>query len=173
MKQLHSLIIVLLLLSACRATHTVSRMQEATLSSDSTRTRVDSFCTLTDILNHYALQADSLIVWVQSGSSFSETELQDQPGPTLQTGCAPTGKTRVPRNAKVKVCGLRLEAEAHRQSNSSALSTDSVSSLSKSASSTEVKEKEVKKSSCLREYVLFFIFMILLGIVIKKFVWHK
>ena len=173
MKQLHSLIIVLLLLSACRATHTVSRVQEATLSSDSTRTHVDSFCTLTDFLSHYALQADSLIVWVQSGSSFSETELQDQPGPTLQTGCAPTGKTRVPRNAKVKVCGLRLNAETHSQSNSSALSADSVSSLSKSASSTEVKEKEVKKSSCLREYVLFFIFMILLGIVIKKFVWHK
>ena len=172
MKQLPSLIIVLFLLSACRATHTVSRMQEATLSSDSTRTRVDSFCTLTDILSHYALQADSLIVWVQSGSSFSETELQDQPGPTLQTGCAPTGKTRVPRNAKVKVCGLRLEAEAHRQSNSSALSTDSVSSLSKSASSTEVKEKEVKKSSCLREYVLFF-FMILLGVFVRKVLWHK
>lgn len=172
----YSALTLTLLATSCRSTHAVTKVQEAAQTTAVSRSRADAFCTFSDVLQQYDLQADSLVVWWNE--SVPE-ELSTAPSDTTQGG-QQIGEQFTPSSPhkggagggiKLLLSGVHLNGSNLQHGERKSASVDSLEASHKSDSSSQVKEKT--RTSYARAYIIFIVFMILMGVFIRKVVWHK
>ena len=172
----YSALTLTLLATSCRSTHAVTKVQKAAQTTAVSRSRADAFCTFSDVLQQYDLQADSMVVWWNE--SVPE-ELSTAPSDTTQCDI-PFKAFHIPNTphkggagggVKLLLSGVHLYGSNVQHGERKSASVDSLMASHKSDSSSQVKEKT--KTSYARAYIIFFVFMILMGVFIRKVVWHK
>lgn len=163
----------LLFLSACKSAHSVSKVAESAQTTETSLTSAVTSTSLTDFISAISLQADSIVMWVQSEPSSRTPVFQDLPDSThdakgtfksnnsgLQS-TKPSRNANVPDNSLVglpsaaaplngiKVYGLHLNSSTVAENKCSLQTEDSVSSTSKQDLHFEEKEKS-KPPACAR-----------------------
>ena len=142
---------MLLFLSACKSAHSVSKVAESAQTTETSLTSAVTSTTLSDFISAISLQADSIVMWVQSEPSSRTPVFQDLPDSTLDgkhgtptpTGTdktAPRGSGVLPNNA-IKVYGLHVNAASTVQQTTAVQKADSLSSSAKTSSAFEEREK--------------------------------
>ena len=172
----YSALTLTLLATSCRSTHAVTKVQEAAQTTAVSRSRADAFCTFSDVLQQYDLQADSMVVWWEECAPDEQsTALSNTTQYGLQIGERLTQNTHHKGGAgggiKLLLSGVHLNGSNVQHGERKSASVDSLTASHKSDSSSQVKEKT--KSSYARAYIIFIVFMILLGVFVRKVVWHK
>lgn len=163
----------LLFLSACKSAHSVSKVAESAQTTETSLTSAVTTTTLTDFISAISLQADSIVMWVQSEPSSRTPVFQDLPDSThdakgsFKSNNSGLQMAKSSRNAKVpdnslvglpsaaaplngiKVYGLHLNSSTVAENKCSLQTEDSVSSASKQDLHFEEKEKS-KPPACAR-----------------------
>ena len=163
----------LLFLSACKSAHSVCKVAESAQTTELVQSSAVTTTTLTDFISAISLQADSIVMWVQSEPSSRTPVFQDLPDSTLDAkgtfksnnsglqSTKPSRNANVPDNSLVglpsvaaplngiKVYGLHLNSSTVAENKCSLQTEDSVSSASKQVLFFEEKEKS-KPPACAR-----------------------
>lgn len=163
----------LVFLSACKSAHSVCKVAESAQTTEQVQSSAVTTTTLTDFISAISLQADSIVMWVQSEPSSRTPVFQDLPDSTLdangsfKSNNSGLNSTKSSRNANVpdnslvglpsaaaplngiKVYGLHLNSSTVAENKCSLQTEDSVSSASKQDLHFEEKEKS-KPPACAR-----------------------
>lgn len=139
------LVITMLLCSACRSAHSMTKEKSTTQTSDSCRTSVAVESSFASIFHQLSLQADSIVLWFQDSDIVPAPDYNEDIcsayGDTVFTlpevsctahrfsnvkPCAqPSLSVRTP--SKVLIAGLQMKSQSTGQHQSNSLTSDSLS----------------------------------------------
>ena len=172
-------IALLVFLSACRSAHSVSKVAESAQTTETSLTSAVTSTTLTDFISAISLQADSIVMWVQSEPSSRTPVFQDLPDSTLdakgsfKSNNSGLQSTKSSRNANapdkslvglpsaaaplngIKVYGLHLNSSTVAENKCSLQTEDSLSSKAKNSSAFEEREKSKPPACAYAQYFIY------------------
>ena len=163
-------------LSACKSAHSVSKVAESAQATELVQSSAVTSTTLTDFISAVSMQADSVVLLLQSEPSSRTPVFQDLPDSALDatdtfksnnSGLTPSKSSRKapdksnvglpsaasPPNA-IKVYGLHLNSSTVAENKCSLQTEDSVSSKAKASSAIEEKEKSKPPARAYAHYYL-------------------
>lgn len=174
--------VLALFLSSCKASHKASSIVSETLSSETSLASRVSENSLSQILSTLTLQADSIVLWMQSCNAetasvqSSQTTFRAQPAlhsaskeSTAQSALIPL-KDR-PQVAKILISGVKANIQHNEQHQSNTQSQDTISTMMSHQSSQHNKDLSITRARMrinILIFVLFALIMALLAAQLKR-----
>lgn len=170
-----TLLVTMLLLSACRTAHKVAKEEAATHTSETSQSSVAFNSSFANLFSALSLRADSIVLWMlpsETEAASTSYEEDSSVAPVDTNLCLPTSgstahskkprhRTSTPKVAKVLISGLNVSSVQTEEKVTSSLARDSLSARESGQSSMTEKEESKPPNNIGN---LIFAFLLIAGI---------